>query len=142
MTYTEMCKYVFEQEGFPDWEDWKLSKSREKDIRRARQICIYLGDLFFKQVSSGRLAAIFGQDHATALHSIKVIQNDCKTDKNLTLRISTYMSHIKEEIGLQEADRINLNIQYQYVMSEAADIINRMGVIAQAYCDITGKKMV
>lgn len=71
------------------------SKSRKKEVRQARQILMRLIKFNFPELSLKKIGYIFKHDHATVLHSIRVIQNMIETDKEF----KNYYHGIANRIG-------------------------------------------
>lgn len=95
MEYEEMCKFIFEQEGFETKD--MTSKSREAGIKTARQICVSIGREVLKKTLR-QLAAPFGQDHATIIHSIKTVKSDCETNKLFSRRVDAYVELVRRKV--------------------------------------------
>mgnify|MGYP006362035319 CR=1 FL=1 len=62
--------------------DKMLCKTRVREIAQARQLYVYLMKGCNPNISYESIVAIFNQDHATALHSVKVIKNLYDTNKH------------------------------------------------------------
>lgn len=139
MTYEDMCRYIVAKEGYGWNEFQKYNKSREMQYTRVRMICFYFAYVFFKNMSYKQAGAIFGKDHATAIHAVSVITNDLKTNVDLRNKINAYHVTIERAIytnwptNNKEADEIINNVQ---------QTITQMKRIAEAYCKLTKKKMV
>jgi hypothetical protein len=139
MTYPEMCRYIVAKEGFI-WEEFLLaSKKRDQEYRSTRQICFYLAYVFFKNMSYREAGAIFGKDHATAIHAVSVVTKDMKTNVDLRRKIKGYCTKLEAAIYSEwptnkaDADEILDGIH---------KAMQQMKIIAEAYCKITGKRLV
>ena len=72
-----------------------LGKSRQKDIKTARQIAMYLMNEEL-DLSTVRIGNEFQKDHTTIMHGIRVIKEDLKNDFNLRSQISELREKIYE----------------------------------------------
>jgi len=72
-----------------------LGTRRQKDIKTARQISMYLMNEEL-QLSTVRIGNEFNKDHTTIMHGIKVIRESLKTDFNLRSQISELREKIYE----------------------------------------------
>ena len=72
-----------------------LGKSRQKDIKTARQIAMSLMNEEL-DLSTVRIGNEFQKDHTTIMHGIKVIKEDLKNDFNLRSQISELREKIYE----------------------------------------------
>jgi chromosomal replication initiator protein len=72
-----------------------LGRSRQKDIKTARQIAMYLMNEELN-LSTVRIGNEFQKDHTTIMHGIKVIKEDLKNDFNLRSQISELREKIYE----------------------------------------------
>jgi len=140
MTYLEMCKYVFKEEGFPDWRWTHKKRSRKEELKTARQICMYLGNHYFNGISLRQVAEPFGLDHATAIHAFKVIRNRRDTERLFNEKMEKYIHDLDQLFN----DSIILNR-----VTKEADLakmlmakIKEMELIAKVYCVLTEKKMI
>jgi len=136
MNYTEMCRYIVAREGM-DWEGFlRCTKSREQLYKTTRHICMYIGHRVL-HLSTPRLAGIFGQNHPSALHAIKTITNDYNNYGHFAKKIDQYICDIRTIIEHENND---------YTAAQVIDItattIEKMRIIAEAYCEITGKRIV
>jgi hypothetical protein len=137
MNYTEMCRYIVAREGF-DWEEFmKANKNRETEYRQPRQICYYLGLKFFGSLSHNDRAKVFGHQPSNAIRAIKVIENDRRGNKALDEKIIQYEKAINEKLKCEKLADISDDI-----LRDIAPLMERMQVIAEAYCRITGKRIV
>jgi len=139
MTYEEMCKYIVAKEGFT-WDEFTAAASnRKRELRTARQICFYFGYVFFKSMSYREIADIFKQDHSTAMHAVSVVQRDMKVEGTFKRKIEEYHKRLSATIyngwpkDRDKADEI---------LDKANEAIERMRIIAEAYCELTGKRMI
>ncbi len=140
MTYIELCKYVFKTEGFTDFARAAKKKSRKDELKTARQICIYLGSVYFNGITLRKLAEPFGQRHANAIHSIKTISNRRDTEKPFNAWIETYIKDIDQ---LFTREIILMRVTKE---RELADLliqkIEEMELIAKVYCLLKDKTIV
>ena len=98
MTYDQICKYIFEQQGL-DF-DKSSNKCRERNLVDTRYMCIYLGRRFTR-LSLRRLSGVFGKDHATGLHGIRKVKELYETDRIYRDNFRVYFEHF-EAIELAE----------------------------------------
>lgn len=61
--------------------DKMVQRTRIREFTQARQLYVYLMRGCNPTMSYESIVSIFGQDHATALHSVRVISNLYDTDK-------------------------------------------------------------
>jgi chromosomal replication initiator protein len=71
------------------------SRSRKREVVQARQVAMYLAKKFTESSSSQIGAAIGKKDHATVLHSCKMIKNQLDVDKELRAQVESLESSIK-----------------------------------------------
>lgn len=140
MTYNEMCRYVVAREGFSDWEEFiKANRSRKEPVRFTRQLCMYIGSVCYPNITYQNLGRIFGKDHATAMHAIKTISFEQNVNRTLAHKISGYIDEITKLIyGDIKEVPANVSLMFDNVMTA----IEKMRIIAEAYCEITGKKII
>jgi hypothetical protein len=135
MKYEDLAKYVFAMERV----DWELHnyKSRKRELVQARQMSIYLANWFWPLMNEKELVSIFEQSRSLAYNSLKSIKSQLYSDKNFRPKIEMYIRHIRAKIEAEEkAEHINtINLALSDVL---ADSIERMEIIAKAYCDIKG----
>lgn len=140
MTYVDMCKYIFKEEGFPDWRWARVDKSRTAEIKTARQICYYMGSIFYNGMTLNQLAEPFGQNHATVIHSIKTINNLRETEKTFDTRITNYIEAVSRWI---DGNVITARVQKEKELAAMLLAkIEEMELIAKVYCVLTDKKMI
>lgn len=142
MNYEEICQYVFKEEGL-DWQ-LRISKRRDDDLKTARQIAMYLGNVFYPEITWSDLARVFSKDHATAIHSVKVINNRMDVDKRFVEKIVNYKKHIK---GIADSVRDSkdaelLTDSVGLIHTTLLELTSRMRIIALAYCQLTNNKIV
>ena len=140
MTYEEMCRYVAAREGFTDWDAFvKASKVRKENLRFTRQLCMYLGSTCFPKLSYKKLGDVFMKDHATAMHSIQTISFEQYNNRTLAHKISAYVQEITQLIY---GDIQKVPPEYNEMVANIMPTIQKMRIIAEAYCEITGKRIV
>jgi chromosomal replication initiation ATPase DnaA len=84
----------------------KISGARKQEVVWARQLCIAFSREVNPQESLKVTGDYFGRDHATVIHSIRVVQNERQTSRK---REKQYLE-IKEIInGMIEMEQINYN---------------------------------
>ena len=140
MTYIEMCKYVFREEGFSDWKRLRQSESRKAELKTARQICMYLGDAYFNGITLKQLAAPFGLDHATAIHSKKAITNRRDTERAFDEKMKAYFHNLDQLF--QESIILTRITKERELAAMLLAKIEDMKLIAKVYCVLSDKKMV
>ncbi len=139
MTYIEMCKYIFKEEGFSDFKSVQKSKSREGTIKTARQICMYLGTVYFNGITLTLLAEPFGKKHTTAIHSIKTINNLRETESKFDEKIKNYIFNLDQ---LFHESIIMARITKERELANMLlDKIEDMKLIAKVYCVLANKKI-
>jgi hypothetical protein len=139
MTYEEMCRYIVAREGFV-WDEFLLAnRKRDREYRQARQICFYFAYMFFKNMSYREAGEIFGKDHATAIHAVSVITKDMKTNVDLRRKIKSYQEKIE---GAIYSDWPSNNTDADAILDNIHKAMTQMRIIAEAYCEITGKRIV
>ena len=140
MNYEEMCRYIAAREGFTDWDLFLASTGKRGEaIRLARQICMYLGYEFFKNLTLAKLGRVFHKDHATVLHSVRTIGDERTHNRSLDMKINTYIKDLCEIIG---GDELEVPPEATAVLESITPTIEKMRIIAEAYCEITGKRIV
>ncbi len=83
--------------------------------------------------------AIFGKDHSTAIHAVSVITEDIKTSVDFRKKIKEYQDRLTNSIYANwpsdhtKADRL---------LNDVQKTITQMKRIAEAYCKLTGKRMI
>lgn len=105
----EIIRIVSESEGI-HIDDIKR-KSRKREVLIPRQLCQY----FIKQYTKYSLREVGevtgGYDHATILHSIKVIENLCETDIFFRSKLGAIDLDIKESLNLEQPKRFYKSIK-------------------------------
>jgi len=140
MTYEEMCRYVAAREGFTDWGEFVASANkRDAALTHTRQVCFYLGYEIFKELTLSKLGKIFKKDHATVLHSVRTIGFDRKNSRALDTKLTAYMGDIK---AITQNDVPQTREAVDYILESMIPTIEKMRVIAEAYCNITGRRLV
>ena len=140
MNYTEMCRYIAAREGFPDWEEFiKVNRSRKEPVRFTRQLCMYIGSVCYPKISYKSLGRVFGKDHATAMHAIKTISFERDLNRTLAHKIGVYIDEITKLIY---GDIKEVPAEVSLMFDDVMTAIEKMRIIAEAYCEITGKRLV
>lgn len=136
MTYEEMCRWVVANEGC-EWDDFvSRNAMRKAELVEVRQICFYFGWKYYKSLSYAKMGRIFGKDHATVLHAIKMAKRDLAVEGDFKRKMITYdrgLSDILQTYRLKQDDQ---------VITQLLTSIDQMKIIAEAYCKITGKKII
>lgn len=102
MTYREIVKYVFEQEG-QDFEAIPVTnRCRQRPLVVTRQICMSLGQ-WFLCLSNKEAAGFFKLDHATTNNAKIVIRNLRETDKAFDRRYSRYLTAIRQRMDIEQS---------------------------------------
>ena len=121
------------------WEEFTTAAgSRKQELAQTRQICFYFGYVFFKSMSYREMAETFKKDHSTVTHSISVVQRDMKVDGVFKRKMEAYHERIaaalrRAGLATDQADKM---------LEDTNKVITNMRVIAEAYCQLTGRKMV
>ena len=140
MTYEEMCRYVAAREGFTDWDLFIAStQKRAEELRLTRQICMYLGYELFKELTLAKLGRPFRKDHSTVLHAVRTIRFERRNSRSLDMKLTAYLKDIGEIIVNDVPEVTPAAVE---VINSLTPTIEKMRVIAEAYCEITGKKIV
>lgn len=143
MTYQEMCRYIVAKEGFQDWEAVRTIKSSKKGLIRARNLCMYFGEIFFPVMTKDSLSDVFGMAHGATTYARKTITNDCLTDPALKRKIDTYYDEILHMKSISQGyDAIAEAYKSGSITDAVNDIISKLRPIAETYCSLTGKKMI
>jgi hypothetical protein len=103
MTYSEIIKYIFTEEGLIFEEIPITNKCRQRPYVIARQLCMVIGD-WFLNLTDKEATAYFNQNHATAQNAKIKIQNYRDTDKNFDKKFGRYLTTLRTRIDL-EADK-------------------------------------
>lgn len=102
MTYRDIVKYVFTQEGL-DFETIPITnRCRQRTVVVARQICMTLGS-WCLNLSNAECARFFNLDHATTNNAKIKIQNYRDTDKAFAAKYGRYLHTIRDRITLENA---------------------------------------
>ena len=97
-------KIVCEYFGVTEAE--MMLKTRKVEFCRPRQVCMYFYKNYTKY-SLSKIALLIGEkDHATVLHSCKVVNNLIDTEKIFALKIDAIDNQIKKAIEA-EKQRVN-----------------------------------
>lgn len=143
MTYAEMCKFIFYKDGFTNWEQIKNVKSSKKNIVQAKYLCMYFGTIFFAHLSLDTLSDFFGMAHAMAGYARKTIINDCLTDPGLKRKVDEYYTEIRHLQNVSHGyDEFMAGYREERLNDATKDILEKMNVIVDIYCKITGKRLV
>lgn len=139
MTYDEMCKWVVKSQGF-EWDDFiKSNANRREEYVETRNICFYFGWKYYKSLSYSKMGRTFGKDHATVMHSIKVVKRDINTVGDFSRKMKAYDRHITEALSTY---RLKEDDSDGSMTSLLLTSIEQMRLVAEAYCRITGKKII
>jgi hypothetical protein len=85
-------------------------KTKKREIVFCRQLIMYFMDKYTRpkdrkwqrgDESWALIAGKFGKDHATAMYSVKAINNLIDTDKQVAYRISVYQTRIEEVLNFK-----------------------------------------
>ena len=137
-----MCRYITAREGFSDWEEIRTVRSSKKNIVRARYVCMYFGEIFFPYMTMDSLAEIFDMAHGAITYARKTINNDCLTDVGLKRKIDTYYDEILHMKSISDGySAIRANYEEGRITDAVNDIIEKMKVVVDIYCGLTGKKL-
>jgi hypothetical protein len=85
----DLIKYVFKEERV-DYE-LRASKSRKRELIRARQRSMYLLKHFFPKMSDKEITEPFGKDRCTSIDARDTVSNDIATDKKYEAEMSKYI---------------------------------------------------
>lgn len=103
MTYRDIVKYVFLEEG----QDFDLipvtRKCRQRELVVTRQICMTLGSWCLNLSNATCAGFFFGQDHATTNNAKIKIQNLRDTDKAFAAKYDRYLKAVRTRITLENA---------------------------------------
>ena len=140
MDYEEMCRYVAAREGFADWDLFiAATHKRAEALRLTRQICMYLGYELYKKLTLAELGRPFHKDHSTVIHSVRTIGFERSMNRSLDMKLTAYLKDLSEIIANDVPEVTPEAIE---VINSLTPTIEKMRIIAEAYCDITGKKIV
>lgn len=142
MNYETICKYVFEKENI----SWELHDSKKRDVGLvlARQISIYVVDFLYPNETWTVLGSMFKKDHASAMHSVKQINDLMTYDSDLRRKVFAYCDYARQ-IEAQEKEREikeMLELRNTETMRTLLDVIDKMELVAKIYCEITNNKIV
>ena len=74
-----------------------MSKKRSKDVALPRQVGMYICRELLDDPSFPKIGEEFGgRDHTTALHNVKKISEDIRSDKELEIMVHEIISNIKK----------------------------------------------
>lgn len=76
-----------------------VSKKRNKEIKHARQVAIYLIRDLIEGTTYKAIGKMFNRDHSTIMHSYDVVSKGLKDDRNLREEVEA----IREKIRIEEA---------------------------------------
>jgi len=85
----DLIKYVFREERV-DYE-LRASKSRKRELIRARQRSMYLLKHFFPKMSDSEITQPFNKDRCTSIDARATVTNDIATDKKYEAEMSKYI---------------------------------------------------
>lgn len=139
MTYLEMCRYIVAKEGY-NWKEFvSFNSLRKEELVEVRQICFYFGWKYFKSLSYSKMGSVFGKDHATVMYAIRTAQRDIKVEGSFKRKITAYDKKISEILSTY---RLKDDEQSEEILKNLMTSIDQMRIIADAYCKITGYKIV
>jgi chromosomal replication initiator protein len=106
LTFTSLCAVVSEVTGIN--YNIILSKNKQDDIVKARQICHYMAYLFITKNKSQIGMYIGDKDHATVIHSINIIQNiiDVQYPLNTYNNIKNIYNYLNDKTGQEQELKI------------------------------------
>ncbi|MCK9281575.1 MAG: hypothetical protein M0P71_13195 [Melioribacteraceae bacterium] len=114
-----------------------MSKSRRGPLCHTRQICIFLGRMFFKCLSYSELGKLFLKKHSTVISAIKTIACEREYNKELNQKLVDYIDDIKLINNTPDT------IPDIDVISDSITLITeRMRIIAEAYCQLTNNQII
>jgi hypothetical protein len=120
MTAEDLIKYVFKEERV-DYE-LRASKSRKRELIRARQRSMYLLKHFFPKMSDSEITQPFNKDRCTSIDARATVTNDIATDKKYEAEMSKYIRVLR---GMMNAKlRINCT-SVAYVMTNKRAILHK-----------------
>jgi hypothetical protein len=103
---------------------------------------MYFGPMFFKHMALDNFSDIFGMAHGAVPYANKTIVNDCLTDPGLKRKIDDYYTDIKRLQNISHGyDEFKTDYREQRINDVQQDILSKIKVIADIYCEITGKKI-
>jgi hypothetical protein len=73
-------------------------KSRKRESKEIRQIVMYFARKKYPKLSLAKIAGYYGLDHATCIHSIKVINNLMDSDNKFKYEIDLLRLEIETEL--------------------------------------------
>lgn len=139
MTYEQMCQWVVKSQGF-EWDDFiKKNADRREEYVETRNICFYFGWKYYKSLSYSKMGRTFGKDHSTVMHSIKIVKRDINTVGDFSRKMKAYDRHITEALSTY---RLKEDDSDGSMTSLLLTSIEQMRLVAEAYCRITGKKII
>lgn len=85
------------------------------------------------------MGSVFGKDHATVMYAIRTAQRDIKVEGSFKRKITAYDKKISEILSTY---RLKDDEQSEEILKNLMTSIDQMRIIADAYCKITGYKIV
>jgi hypothetical protein len=98
MTPDDIIRDVFKHEQ-QDYEG-RFLRNKKMEAVQARQRAMYLIKHFFPKTSYSQLGRYFGKDHATAMHSCRLVTNFIATEKGYEKEMAVYIHRIRRAMGL------------------------------------------
>lgn len=141
MTYHEMCLLICEGEGL-EYEAI-CTQSRKHERVLTRQLCMYFGTIFFGgKMTLAAIGEPFGKNYTTVIHAVKTIQNLMFSDKIFRARVMHY--EIKFEAQKTETGIISIReeLTRNEIAHELIMRLSEMRIIAEAYCLLSGNKLI
>ena len=90
-----------------------FGKSRKRELVNARQVCMYFMRKFFPEMSLASVGEVFKKDHATVLHSIRVVKDQMFSSPAYKMSIEELMAAMiksvderKQELNSQKENEI------------------------------------
>jgi hypothetical protein len=121
-----------------------LGASRRRTVVLARQISMYLGNKFYPLITWADLAKPFNKDHATAMTSVKAINNLIETNKQFREKITKYSNTIHLSIAgnaeIVEVEELTEHVGF--INTNLGSLVLKMRIIALAYCELTNQKII
>lgn len=84
-------------------------QSRKRELRETRQIIMYFA-LLNKCGTQAKIGGYFGRDHASAIHSRKVVNNMIETNKEFAQTIEYYKRKLEISFGHTSLDDLEKDI--------------------------------
>jgi hypothetical protein len=95
-------------------------KKRNRNLVEARQIAMTLQYRLIDKISLSQVASTFNKDHATVLHSLKVVENLSQTDKLYNYDYRDLFQKCKKVISEMTIDLNRTQILYQLIKYDEA----------------------